>query len=63
MRTAGSARFEPYFKAQWFDSISLAWKDVQRAHPTEAEARATFTPDKQWRVMRITPTGRHPLPN
>jgi hypothetical protein len=37
-RTRGSVRFDPYYKVQWRDEVSLTWRDVQRAYPTEAEA-------------------------
>jgi hypothetical protein len=62
MRDKTSVRFEPYFKLQWFDEISFAWKDVQKAFPTEALARSKATADKKWRVMSITEQGRFPLP-
>ena len=61
MRDKTSVRFEPYFKLQWFDQISFAWRDVQKAYATELDARAKVTADKQWRVMAITEHGRFPL--
>ena len=60
LRQRGSARFAPYYKAQWYDEKQLAWRDVQRQFTTPDEARATFKKGK-WRVMEITMTGRHPL--
>ena len=54
-------RFEPYFKLQWFDPISFAWRDVQKAYATEADARLKMTTGKEWRVMSITENGRFPL--
>lgn len=60
-RTRGSARFEPYFKVQWWDATSLAWRDIQKAWPSEAEARAAFPAGREARVMRIAPDGRKPL--
>ena len=60
-RTAGSVRFTEYFKCQWYDETSMAWRDVQKAHTTLAEATAAFTADKKWRVMVVTESGRYPL--
>jgi len=40
----------------------MTWRDVQRAHPSEAEARAAFLPERECRVMRISEEGRRPLP-
>lgn len=61
-RRAGSVRFEPYFKVQWYDERSVAWRDVQVAHGSEEEARQAFEPGRRCRVMRISPEGRTPLP-
>jgi hypothetical protein len=60
MRTKGSCRFEPYYKAQRFDEKQLAWRDVQKQFATHDEARAAFGKGK-WRVMEITMNGRRPL--
>ena len=60
MRTQGSCRFAPYYKAQWFDEKQLAWRDVQKQFATPDEARSAFDKGK-WRVMEITMTGRKPL--
>ena len=54
-------RNREYFKIQWHDAVSLAWKDLQKAFDTEAEARGAMTSDKVWRVMAITSKGRRPL--
>ena len=70
MRTTGSVRFTPYFKIQYFDAVSLAWKDVQRSYATEQAARdaidfAMMEPlrfEKGWRIMNVTEQGRYPLP-
>lgn len=62
MRMQGSARFEPYFKVQRFDEISQAWKDIQKAHPTEREAWASVAGRAgRYRVMRIAEDGRAPV--
>ena len=60
MRTQGSCRFAPYYKAQWFDEKQLAWRDVQKQFATPDEARSAFGKGK-WRVMEITEKGRNPL--
>ena len=62
MRTRGSVRFDPYYKVQWFDERAMAWRDIQRAHPTEQDAIGAFECGKRCRVMQITMQGRHPLP-
>lgn len=61
MRTKGSACFSEYFKAQFFDEISLCWCDIQKAYPTAEMAAKEFTKDKKWRIMVITEKGRRPL--
>lgn len=64
MRTRGSCRFPTYYKAQWFDETSVAWRDVQKAHPTPEAARGEFRarPAARWRVMEVGMAGRQPLP-
>lgn len=41
----------------------MAWRDIQRAHPSENAARAAAKDLKvsRWRIMRIAPEGRRPL--
>lgn len=53
----------PYFKVQWYDERSLCWRDIQKAHATEAEARKAFLPEHTCRVMCIEETTRYPLPS
>lgn len=66
-RKAGSVRFDPYYKVQWWDERSLTWRDIQEAHPTEDDARAHIIehlgPERQYRIMEVTMTGRSPLPS
>lgn len=64
MRTRGSARFEPYYKLQWFDDVCMAWRDIQRQYPSAEEAaRSIIGPSgRTWRLMEITMQGRHPIP-
>lgn len=62
MRSRASVRFEPYFKVQFWLPRERAWKDVQRQHCSEQEARAAFLPGKECRVMRVAMDGRLPLP-
>jgi hypothetical protein len=56
-----TAKTDEYYKIQFRDLISLAWKDVQKSFPSVEDAMAAFTPDKEWRVMCVTPKGRFPL--
>ena len=56
-RTQGSCRFAPYYKAQWYDETTLAWRDVQKQFTTPEDARKAFGKGK-WRVMEITMSGR-----
>ena len=51
----------PYYKVQWWDAISLTWRDVQKAHATIGDAQAAFMPGRTCRVMQINERGRHPL--
>lgn len=62
-RVRGSVRFDPYFKAQWWDPRAMAWRDVRRPHASEAAAVAAFDPQvaDRWRVMRVHPGGRAPV--
>jgi len=85
MRTKGSCRFEAYFKAQFYDPMPGAWRDIQKAFPTEEGARGIFgrmdlvqrqfrtifegrrarervAATRRWRIMRIAPERREPLP-
>ena len=41
-RTKSSSRFDPYYKLQWFDEISFAWKDIQKAYATPEDARKSM---------------------
>ena len=70
MRTQSSCRFEPYYKAQFYDVKQLAWRDIQRQFSTPDEARAIFGAAsnprdsfsaEMWRVMEVTMNGRKPL--
>lgn len=60
-RRADSARFDPYYKVQWFDERNCAWADVQKQHPTPAAAVAAYPAGKRCRIMEVTPKGRRPL--
>lgn len=63
-RQRGSVRFDPYCKVQWWDSTSLAWRDIQLAMP-EADAleiAEELIPAEapKWRLMHISEEGRRP---
>ncbi len=60
-RTRASVRFDPYYKAQWYDGRQLAWRDVQRRFPTIEKAREAFPDGVACRVMEITMDGRSPV--
>lgn len=65
-RQPGSVRFDPYYKLQWWEARSLAWRDVQRSFDEldpecMAEARKLAQEFGKARIMRITPEGREPV--
>jgi hypothetical protein len=60
-RRADSARYDPYYKVQWYDARVCAWRDVQKQHPTAEAAAAAYLKGKQCRTMEISPKGRRPL--
>jgi hypothetical protein len=62
MRTRGSVRFAPYYKLEVWDRIRLAWRPVQKAHPTEEGARAAAPFGREARVYEVTEHGRRLLP-
>jgi hypothetical protein len=62
MRTKGSARFDPYYKVQWYDEHAMAWRDIQHAYSTQDEAEAAYVPNHTCRLMLITMHGRSPVP-
>lgn len=57
-RDPSSVRFEPYFKAQWWNPRVSAWQDIQRQCFTPEAARELFKPGRENRIMRISPGGR-----
>ena len=61
MRTKGSCRFAAYYKVQYYEDSQLAWKDIQKTHPTEKEAQTNFIAGKKCRVIEVTEKGRKPL--
>ena len=61
-RRAGSVRFDPYYKLQLWDAVSVAWFDVQRRFDTPEDARAATPAGARSRVMLVTESGRRPLP-
>lgn len=58
LRVKGSCRFEPYYKAQYFDETVVAWRDVQRQFPSPESAQTAFKAGHKCRVMRVTMEGR-----
>jgi len=65
-RRAGSARFDPYYKVQWWDATGLAWRDIQRSWADDEDdaarawAAARYRAG-EWRLMYITEAGRTPV--
>jgi hypothetical protein len=57
-RTAGSCRFDPYYKLEWYDPRIGAWRPLQRSFATFAEAEAARTKSKVWRIFEVTENGR-----
>jgi hypothetical protein len=57
MRIKGSCRFEPYYKAQWYDEKTAAWRDVKKQFSSLIEVQSAFKAGK-WRAMRVTMEGR-----
>jgi len=52
----------PYYKVQWYDTLSRVWRDVQRRFKTPREARGYYkNKSGKWRVMEVKRSGRNPL--
>lgn len=64
-RQAGSVRFDPYWKVQWWDERSLTWRDIQKAHHSREEADQAIDQEDNgtYRLMKVTETGRAPEPD
>jgi hypothetical protein len=60
-RRAGSARFDTYYKVQWYDPRNCAWHDVQKQYPTAEAAAAAYPAGKRCRTREVTPAGRRAL--
>lgn len=61
-RTAGSCRFSPYFKLEWFDKILCVWRPLQKSFATIALAEQGMTKGKQWRMFEVSEQGMRMLP-
>lgn len=66
-RRAGSVRFDPYVKVQWYDPVSLCWRDVQQSYRDEIDAVLScpldaFPRGADWRLMHVSEAGRTPGP-
>lgn len=52
----------PYYKVQYFCKISLSWKDIQVAHPSILEARASIVDNtREYRLMEVKGKKRTPI--
>lgn len=55
----------PYYKVQWWDPVTVAWRDIQRRFPIPEDAvkhGQRQYPKSQLRVMVISQTGRRVYP-
>jgi len=63
-RRPGSVRFDPYWKIQYWDDLSIAWRDVQMSFVSPSTAIAAApgeVPVKaRFRLMEVRPDGRTP---
>lgn len=58
MRTTGSVRHDDYYKTQKWDPTSIAWVDIQTAHPTQSDAIGACRQPGRYRIVTVTETGR-----
>lgn len=70
MRKYGSARFDPYYKVQFWNVRNHSWQDVQRSFETAEAAEEALivgrvSPPRgcsdTHRLMYITESGREPV--
>jgi hypothetical protein len=57
-RPSGSCRFEAYYKVELWNKNALAWKGVQKAHPTAAEAFNAAPANVPFRIVTVSEKGR-----
>ena len=62
-RTPDSCRFAEYWKVQWRDEVTCAWRDIQKKHFTIEAAQAAAAGYQQKhgcaaRLMSVTMAGR-----
>ncbi|MDA1277474.1 MAG: hypothetical protein O2960_26025 [Verrucomicrobia bacterium] len=57
-RKAGSCRFSPYYKLEWFDNSLCVWRPLQKSFPTIEQAVTGKSPGRKWRVFKVSETGR-----
>lgn len=51
------------YKLEWFDTVLMTWKPVQRTYASiEDAARVARTDDRQWRLMEVSSHGYAPVP-
>ena len=64
-RRRGSVRFDPYLKWQRWDPVAVACRDLQVRYASRAAADAALDGTGavgRYRLMRVTTTGRAPVP-
>jgi hypothetical protein len=50
-----------FFKLATFCELSLTWKDGKKAFPTESDAVKSAKKPGQYRVSKVSESGRHDL--
>lgn len=58
MRTKGSCRFAAYYKVEWYDRAIMSWRVIQKAYPTELEAKANYKKGYECRLVKTTEKGK-----
>lgn len=52
----------PYYKIQWHDAETMAWRDIQHRYPSPTEALEAIQDhhpqDRQYRLMEVRQQGR-----
>jgi hypothetical protein len=64
MRRKGSARFDPYYKLDRYDPVSLCWRPVGKAYPTLDDVRRAvraLDDENRYRALHVTIHGKTPI--
>ncbi len=54
----------PVYKLEWFDSVLMTWRPLQRIYSSieDAARMARTADDKTWRVLEVSSHGYAPVP-